>query len=312
MKWVFTTIIGAFLTTEKYDILTHLPYKTTDNPKKRKEITANLLKKNPDAKEASQEHHLQFISKLKEKKYFALFREQDLVLTTKAVREAVNQDVLLSHAVKNMEELDKSASLLIKRLREWYELYLPEFSRSTQNHEAFVHIILEKSKKQLAEELNLNEEDSMGAPLAKEDVNEMMLLAQLLDNTYKLRERHLVYLDLILKRYTPNMHVLCGTTITAKLLERAGGLKKIALLPSSTVQLLGAEKALFRHLTQGSRSPKHGLIHEHPLIQKARKQDRGKVARALAERISMASRLDYFKGEFKGLEYKKELEERFK
>ena len=82
----------------------------------------------------------------------------------------------------------------------------------------------------------------------------------------------------------------------------------MALLPASTEQLLGAEKALFRHLKTGSRSPKFGVIFSHPIIQKASRKQKGKAARILADKLSLCARLDYFKGEFKAKEYRKEIE----
>ncbi|MFC1801226.1 C/D box methylation guide ribonucleoprotein complex aNOP56 subunit, partial [Nanoarchaeota archaeon] len=112
------------------------------------------------------------------------------------------------------------------------------------------------------------------------------------------------------KKYCPNLLELCGSTIGSGLIELAGSLKRLATFPSSTVQLLGAEKALFRHIRTGARSPKHGLILQHPLVQNAK--EKGKAARALADKISLASRLDFFKGEFKAKEMRKELEKKFK
>ncbi|HII72111.1 TPA: C/D box methylation guide ribonucleoprotein complex aNOP56 subunit, partial [Candidatus Woesearchaeota archaeon] len=88
--------------------------------------------------------------------------------------------------------------------------------------------------------------------------------------------------------------------------------EKMALMPASTIQLLGAEKALFRHMTTGAKPPKFGVIINHPLVTKAKKPDKGKVARTMADKISLAAKIDFFKGEFKGDDLRKELEERFK
>jgi nucleolar protein 56 len=109
-------------------------------------------------------------------------------------------------------------------------------------------------------------------------------------------------------KYCPNLLELAGATIAARLIELGKGLKHLALLPASTVQLLGAEKALFRHLKTGSRSPKYGVIINHPLIQSAPRDKRGKASRMLADKLSLCARLDYFKGEFKAPDYRKELE----
>jgi len=96
----------------------------------------------------------------------------------------------------------------------------------------------------------------------------------------------------------------------AKLIALAGNLKKLVEFPSSTIQLLGAEKALFRHMRTGAKAPKHGIIHEHPIVSKAK--EKGKAARAVADKISLAVKVDYFKGKFIGDKLRKELEEKFK
>jgi nucleolar protein 56 len=84
------------------------------------------------------------------------------------------------------------------------------------------------------------------------------------------------------------------------------------MMPASTLQILGAEKALFRHIKSGARPPKHGLIHEHQFLQNAKKNEIGKKSRALADKLSIAVKVDFFKGEFIGKKLKKELEEKFK
>ena len=83
-------------------------------------------------------------------------------------------------------------------------------------------------------------------------------------------------------------------------------------MPSSKIQLLGAETALFRHIKTGARPPKHGLILQHTFVSSAKRQDRGKRARVFADKIAMAIKADYFKGEFIGDKLRKDLEERFK
>ena len=115
----------------------------------------------------------------------------------------------------------------------------------------------------------------------------------------------------VMEKYCPNLLELAGVTIGAGLIELAKGLKHLALLPASTVQLLGAEKALFRHIKTGSRSPKHGIIINHPFVQSAGRELKGKAARMLADKLSLCARLDYFKGEFLAPMMKKELEAKF-
>ncbi len=108
----------------------------------------------------------------------------------------------------------------------------------------------------------------------------------------------------------PNIKELAGPLLGARLIAKAGGLKKMAELPASTIQVLGAEKALFRHLTKGTRPPKHGILFQHPWVRNAKRWQRGKIARSLAAKLAIAAKEDYFEGRFIADKLKKELEER--
>ena len=245
---------------------------------------------------------------LKDPKNYTKFSQENIKLTKKGLKDAVNEDQLIIQTISNITELERVCNILSKRLREWYSLYLPEFSENMQSHEKFAEMIVSQGKESLMKEVHVN--TTMGADLDKTHVDEMLLLGKEVLNLYKLREKHEAYLEKVMKSYCPNLLELAGVTIGGKLLELGKSLKRLALLPSSTVQLLGAEKALFRHLKTRSKSPKYGVIFQHPFIQKAKRQDRGKMARSLADKLSLCCRLDFFKGEFKAKEYKKELEEK--
>jgi nucleolar protein 56 len=234
------------------------------------------------------------------KRYF----DYNLALTKEKLRKSAGKDTFISQCVSNIEDIDKAANLLSKRLREWYELYNPELSRATPDHAVFASLITAGTDEKPA--------DSMGSPVSPEDRVAMVNLAKRIADLYTLRKEHEAYLDETMEAFCPNIHALAGTLVGAKLIAQAGTLKRLAELTSSTVQLLGAEKALFRHLTTGARSPKHGIILQHPLLQRAKAADRGKVARALADKISLAARLDFFKGQFMGDTLREELEKRFR
>jgi nucleolar protein 56 len=102
------------------------------------------------------------------------------------------------------------------------------------------------------------------------------------------------YVDFKMQDIAPNLRLLVGSSLAAKLISHAGGLKRLAVYPSSTVQIMGAEKALFRHLKSGDRPPKYGLIYQHPQVRGAKWWNRGKIARMLAGMISHAARRDVF------------------
>ncbi len=117
------------------------------------------------------------------------------------------------------------------------------------------------------------------------------------------------FLEKEMNEELPSFTLIAGSIIGARLLAEAGSKRRLAFVPSSTMQLLGAEKALFNHLKKKGKSPKHGHIFNHPLLQKLPKVKRGKAARILAGKLSLAAKIDYFgKGINKDL--LKEVEER--
>ncbi|MBN2459150.1 NOP58 family protein [Candidatus Woesearchaeota archaeon] len=239
-------------------------------------------------------------------------RRQNLKLAKKLVKESVNQDLFIVNAISNVEELAKIANTLTKRLREWYAIYFPELEKKVQDNEAFVKLVLKADKKGLLAEGKDNVKDEMGADLEKQDLEPILSLASII--TDLLREKQLLedYLDKTMKAHAPNLSAVAGSLIGAKLLKEAGSLKRLAMMRSSTIQLLGAEKALFRHIRTGARPPKYGYLLQHQFVQKAKKDERGKAARALADKIFLAVRVDYFKGSYIADKLIAELEERFK
>jgi nucleolar protein 56 len=101
-------------------------------------------------------------------------------------------------------------------------------------------------------------------------------------------------IEIDMKRIAPNTSKIIGALIGARLIAIAGGMQRMAMLPASTIQILGAEKALFRFKKEGGRPPKHGVIFQHPLINRTQKTERGKIARLLANKISAAIKADVF------------------
>lgn len=116
----------------------------------------------------------------------------------------------------------------------------------------------------------------------------------------------------LMEEAAPNVAAVIGPILGARLISKVGSLARLASLPASTIQILGAEKALFRALRKKGKPPKHGIIFQHPWVHGSPKKIRGKVARLLASRISIAARVDYFSGRFIGEELKKELENKIK
>lgn len=309
MKYLFTNILGSFVF-ENNQLKDQILFKDLKEYQKKEKAEQKLIKKYKKVFPPQGQDLESIFAFFKNQKYFKQFYQKNLLLTKQQVKASVQDDNLIIQTVSSVKELDRIVNILTKRLREWSELYLPEFSKSVQDQEKFIELIQQKSRQQVFKELKLTEETTMGKALSKQDVDEITALAKQAYNTHQLRKKQELYLEKIMKKFCPNILELCGSTIGAKLIEAAGSLKRLATFPSSTVQLLGAEKALFRHLRTGAKSPKYGYIHEHPLIQNAK--EKGKAARALADKISLAARLDFFKGEFKAKEMLKDLEKKIK
>lgn len=246
-------------------------------------------------------------------KSFEEYYRKNLAETKKKIRQSVKTDNIIVTEINNLEDTGKAANMLAKNLREWCELCCPEFSSSVADHKKFAESVAEKDRKSLLKLAEAKEEESMGAELGKEDSEQIRELAREVVAILELKEKQTSYLEELMKKSCPNITAIAGGQIGAKLIALAGSLEKLAMLPASTIQVLGAEKALFRHLrNKKSKPPKHGILHEHPMISGSKREMHGKIARALADKISIAAKLDYFKGEFLGEKLRKALEAKFK
>ncbi len=323
MTLIYSNVLGSFLFDKECNLLAEKRFASLADFKNRDKFEAQLQKeqnKKSKAKKAAEaqkpnKEQLQkilahFQTEEHKKKFQKTYRERNLELCKEAIRTSVSQDNLITQAIANINDLDKITNQLSKRLRDWFNLSLPELDHNIEDHEHFVNLILAKTRKDLLKELKLKEEESMGAQLQKHDIKEIELLAQEIKNLYQLRKSHEKYLQEMMEDYCPNFLELAGTTIGAKLFEHAKSLRRLALLPSSTIQLLGAEKALFRHIKTGAPSPKYGVIFTHPLVQRAPRKKQGMMARTLASKLSIAAKVDFFKGEFMADKAKEELEKK--
>tara|TARA_Y100000310_G_scaffold343479_1_gene451331 strand:+ start:1231 stop:2172 length:942 start_codon:yes stop_codon:yes gene_type:complete len=310
MKYLHTNILGCFIFDNQFNLVERVQFKSVRDYENKKKTEVKLKNKYRDWKDVPEKKKGMIVDFFRDKKYFSEFYQMNLRLTKQKIKNSVSPDLLIIQTISNIEELTKMSNTLVKRLREWYSWYCPEFSHKIEDNLMFTELIIKKQKKDLLRDFKLGE--SMGADLKKEDVQEMILLGKEAVNLFKLRKKHEEYLQKVMKKHCPNILELAGAVIGAKLIELGKGLRHLALLPASTVQLLGAEKALFRHIKTNAKCPKFGVIHAHPLVQKAGKKNQGKMARTLADKLSLCARLDFFKGEFKAKEYRKELEKRLK
>ena len=205
------------------------------------------------------------------------------------IKESVADDNLISQAINSISEIDRAANILSKRLREWYSLYNPELNHYISDNDVFVKEVLADPVK---------EDLSMGADLQDSDKKQILDLASKINSLFEEKENLIDYINKKMEVFCPRLLEMAGPLIGAKLLAHKGHLKDLAFMPASTIQLLGAEKALFRHLrSKNSSSPKYGYILQHQEVSKAK--NKGKAARQFANRISLAVKQDYFSKEAK-------------
>jgi len=312
--YIFSNLIGTFVFDKNFKVKDSILFKDMRDYEDKKQSEGKLIKKYNDLKKPNNIELKTILIYFKNKKYFPDFYNKNLELTKKQIKESVNEDLFIIQAINSIDDLTKIINILTKRLRDWYELYNPEFSNSIFNNEKFVELILKKSKKELLKEINVKEENSMGSSLSKEDLDPILKLGKQVEILSNNKENNEEYLEKVMKKYCPNLNEVAGSLIGARLLGQAGSLKRLVLMPASTIQVLGAEKALFRHLKSKKkiRPPKFGFISQHPIFEKIKREDYGKAARNIADKLSIAVKIDYFKGKFIGDKLRKELESKFK
>lgn len=303
---IVSTILGVFVIDTDAIIDSHL-FLSHDELRANEHYLAELKNKHTQASigDIKQVLHL-----FKNKEFYELFAQRNLEATKDAIKHSVTKDQLIIQAANTIAELDKVINQLVKRLREWYELYNPEISRVLSDHEKFVETIIKKTKEELMDQMRIT--NAMGADLAQDDVHAMLNIAHHVHELYRARYSAEKYTEQLLKEIAPNLQLLAGTAIAAKLIIQAGSLERLSILPASTIQILGAEKALFRHLTsKHAKMPKYGILFQHPLLAKVPQRDKGKAARALADKLALAAKVDRFKGKPIAPELLKDLEQRF-
>ncbi|QAU12501.1 NOP58 family protein [Halorubrum sp. BOL3-1] len=199
--------------------------------------------------------------------------------TTRATREAVREreradDAQLIHAVRSIDDCERVANELAERAVEWAGSLFDEVDPGIEGARAIAAREPESEVERRAVSL---------AERAAEVDDERAALAETIDR--------------IAPAVAPNLTEMAGPELAARLIALAGGLEPLAKKPSGTVQVLGAEDALFAHLSGRAPSPKHGVIYTHEFVRGTRPEDRGSAARALAGKLALGARADHYAGE---------------
>jgi nucleolar protein 56 len=194
-------------------------------------------------------------------------------------------------------------------MREWYGLHFPELDNLLQNATTYANIVTNNGQREnitsdFLKAIDIPENKieiitgvakrSRGGKITEQNLEILQDIAQQVIALSKIRKNLEDHIEISMEDVAPNVKGLLTASVGARLISKAGSLKKLSSMSASTIQILGAEKALFRTLKTGSNPPKHGILFQHPIIHSAPKWQRGKMARAIAAKTAIAARLDVY------------------
>ena len=227
------------------------------------------------------------------------------LLSRERLAGMIGRDRLLIQASNALEDSNRIVSLMLERLYEWYTLHYPECRLDKKQ-------LMESVIKHGRRENFPSFSGSSGVPLSESDEIIFMEYARVIKEVADKARLLEKYVKLSTKEIMPNFCGLVEPLLASRFLSHAGSLEKLARLPSSAIQLMGAEKALFRHLKNKKRdkSPKFGMIFLSSWVQNAK--EKGKAARLLSSKLMIAAKIDFYSGRDESERLKRELVEETK
>jgi nucleolar protein 56 len=261
-----------------------------------------------------------------EGEFQSFMREVTLQMAKAAITvAAARRDLYAVQAIRVADDLDKTLNLFAGHIREWYGLHFPELDKLIDKHETYVRLVANIGHRSKFTVESLRREGlpgdkveaivdaagkSMGAEISERDLKWLRSFCEDTIELYKFRGEIEGYISEVTNEVAPNLSAILGPMVAARLISVAGGLENLAKMPASTIQVLGAEKALFRALRSGAKPPKHGLIFQYAPIHQSPRWQRGKIARALSGKLAIAARVDFFEGKMIGDELRRSLEKK--
>jgi len=217
-------------------------------------------------------------------------------------------DTMIVQAISLLDDLDKELNTYAMRVREWYGWHFPELGKIVPDNILFAKTVLKLGfrtnaphtdltdflPEELEKDIKEASQVSMGTEISDEDIDNIKALCDQVIAIHDYRQQLYEYLKNRMTAIAPNLTILVGELVGARLMAHAGSLLNLAKHPASTVQILGAEKALFRALKTKHETPKYGLIYHASLIGQAPPKHKGKISRVLAAKASLAARYDSF------------------
>jgi nucleolar protein 58 len=215
-------------------------------------------------------------------------------------------DTMIIQAIALLDDLDKELNTYSMRVKEWYGWHFPEISKVLVDNLAYAKVVKKMGfrtncsttdfsdilPEELESEIKQLAEISMGTEISDQDIENISYLCEQIISITEYRTQLYDYLKNRMMAIAPNLTCLVGELVGARLIAHAGSLLNLAKAPASTVQILGAEKALFRALKSKHDTPKYGLIYHASLVGQAGPKIKGKMARTLATKASLAIRYD--------------------
>lgn len=242
-------------------------------------------------------------------------------------------DNMVIQSIALLDQMDKDINTFAMRVKEWYSWHFPELKEHVPDNFTFARcaaFIKDKSKltedslteleeicgdEKLAKSILKAARTSMGMDVSEPDMLNIIIFTEKMISLALYRKELYAYLEEKMATVAPNLSALIGETVAARLIQKAGSLTSLAKCPASTVQILGAEKALFRALKTKGKTPKYGLIYHSSFIGRASAKNKGRISRYLANKCSIASRVDSFIDEptaAYGEQLREQVEERLK
>lgn len=233
-----------------------------------------------------------------------------------------SEEYTLIQAVNAYDEVLRSYNLFSERLTEWYLLYYPNIRVQSPNLLADLIKVIDNKDELTLENINSVVNDvnksktiyekataeNIGKEISPEEAYIVERYAELIKKSNETLEELQKYIDTTANKLMPNTVYLTNSLTASELLNKAGSMEKLSIMPSSTIQLLGAENALFKHIKFGSKPPKYGLLFKLPEINTARRDTKGRIARVYANKISIALKADYYTKNFIAKELKESLD----
>jgi len=215
-------------------------------------------------------------------------------------------DVMIVQAISLLDDLEKEINTYSMRIKEWYGWHFPELVRVVSDNLTYDRVVKRLGNRSNFETVDLTDivgeqtaemvkkvaKISMGTEISEEDISYIMELCTQTIDIFEYKDELFEYLKSRMATIAPNLTVLVGELVGARLIAHAGSLINLAKHPASTVQILGAEKALFRAIKAKKATPKYGVIYNASFVGKSSSKNKGKASRILANKAALSCRVD--------------------